>query len=469
MPEKTPDTANRSARDYYSKALAALERNNIDYAIEMFRQSLTIEPNFIKCRQYLRATQSKRAQSAGGFKKMMSAAKATPLLTKGKMAVNKNPIEAMDIAEQALSDDPTSSQALQLLAEASDAGNFPETAIQTLEHYCKLNAKDTKALHWLGRTYAKVQNFEMARDVYDRILQLNPADFDAQRGLKDSTAHGAMAGGGWNKAGSYRDVMKDKKEAVALEQQSRVVRAEDMVENLINENLAKLNADPGNVVVQRELGKLYGQKSNFDKALEYLETIFKSEGGADPSLEKEIGELHIRRIDTYVTAKKQQLAAEPANAEVIQAEITAFEQERDALQLADAERLVERYPNELLYRYDLGILYMKTGNLNGAIEQLQKAIGQPQRRVASLNCLGQCFEQVGLHDLAIDQYLKAIEELPMMDGLKKDLVYNLGRAYETIGEPDKAVAEFKKIAAVDFSYRDVRDKITRKPAPKPTD
>jgi tetratricopeptide (TPR) repeat protein len=158
------------------------------------------------------------------------------------------------------------------------------------------------------------------------------------------------------------------------------------------------------------------------------------------------------------------LAAEPARAAELKKQITDIEQEHDKLLLANAERLVERYPNDLLYRYDLGALYMKMGNPQGAIEQFQKSVGQPQRRVPSLNFLGQCFQQLGLHDLAVDQYIKAAEELPTLDGLKKDILYNLGKTYEALGQNEKAIAEYKKIAAVDFSFRDVREKITLKPA-----
>jgi hypothetical protein len=54
----------------------------------------------------------------------------------------------------------------------------------------------------------------------------------------------------------------------------------------------------------------------------------------------------------------------------------------------------------------------------------------------------------------------------MMDNLKKEITYNLGTCYEAMGETEKALAEFKKIAAVDFGYRDVRQKVTRKSPPK---
>ncbi len=464
MAETTLDDLDRRARDLFNKAIAALERDNLDYAIELFMQTLAIAPNFTQGRKYLRAAQTKRAESTGKLKQMMAAAKVTKLLGAAKIA--KDPLEAMQLAEQALCEDPRSGPALLTLAEAAEAAQLPETAAQTLDTYTKLNPRDTKALHWLARLYVGMRQFDKAREVYERLLQINPKDFAAQKGLQDATAAGAMAGGGWEQATSYRDVIKDKEEAVALEQQSRVVRAEDMIENLIRETLVKAQQDPNNPIYQRELGKLYAQKGDFDTALQYLETLFASEAGADPTLEKEINDIKCKRVSAKIAAKKAELAANPANAAAIENEIAALEKELSQLQLAEAERLVEKYPNELMYRFDLGVLYMKTGNIAGAIEQFQRSVGHPQRRVASLNYLGQCFQQEGLLDLAVDQYLKALEELPMMDGLKKEITYNLGTCYEQMGEQEKAIAEFKKIAAVDFGFRDVRQKIMRKPTPK---
>ena len=466
MAEKNPNNVHPTAKGFYDKALAALERNNLDYAIEMFVQCLGIEPNFTQARQYLRATQMKKTESAGGLKRMLTAGKLMPFLTKAKVSLQKNPAEAMTLAERALTEDPKNGQALSLLAEAAEAANLPETVVQTLETYTRLNPKDVKGLHWLASAYTSAGQHDQARETYERILQINPADFDAQKKLKDATAHGAMAGGGWEEAKSFRDALKDEKESVALEQESRMVRAEDMIENLIKEKLQALAKDPENPVIQRELGKLYTQKEKYEEALRYLEPLYAKEGGADPELEREIADVKVKRLQSTIDQKKKQLETNPANAAALGNEIASLEKELDQVKLSDAERLVERYPNDLMYRYDLGVLYLKTGNLNGAIEQFQKSRGQPQRRVASLNYLGQCFQQLGFADMAIDVFNEAINEIPTMDGLKKELLYNLGCAYENMGQPDKAVAEFKKIAAVDFGFRDVREKIMRKPGPK---
>ena len=466
MAEKTTDTINRLASDFHQKALAALERNNIDYAIEMFIQCLNIEPNFTKARQYLRAAQMKKTESAGGFKRMFAAAKLTPLLTKARMAVGKNPTEAMTLAEQALTQDPKNGQALNILAEAAENAQFPETVVQTLETYTRLNPRDTKSLHRLARAYTVTDQHDLARDTYERLLQINANDFEAQKGMKDSTADSAMAGGGWEEAESYRDVIKDKDEAVTLEQESRVVRAEDVIANLIKGKLAALAQEPDNPVIQRELGKLYAQQENFEEALRYLEGLYSKEGGSDSSLEYDIADIKIKRADAKLTEKKQQLKTNPVNAAALENEIAVLETELDQLKIREAEHLIDKYPNDLAYRYELGVLYMRTGNIQGAVEQFQRSVGQPQRRVASLNYLGQCYQQMGLHDMAIDTFNEAIKEIPSMDGLKKDLLYNLGCACEVIGDQEKAVGAFKEIAKVDFGFRDVREKIMRKPAPK---
>ncbi len=246
-----------------------------------------------------------------------------------------------------------------------------------------------------------------------------------------------------------------------------MVRAEDMLDSLIKEKLAALAKDPDSSLIQRELGKLYTQRENFDESLRYLEALYAKEGGTDPSLEKEIGDTKIKRLEHKIAQQKKQVENTPADAAALTNEIAALETELEQLRLSEAQRLVERYPNDLMYHYELGTLYMKAGNIDGAVEHLQKSRGQPQRRVASLNNLGQCYQQMGLPDMAVDTYNEAIAELPVMDGLKKELLYNLGIAYELMGDQEKSLAAFKEIAKVDFAFRDVREKIMRRPPPKP--
>jgi hypothetical protein len=59
----------------------------------------------------------------------------------------------------------------------------------------------------------------------------------------------------------------------------------------------------------------------------------------------------------------------------------------------------------------------------------------------------------------VKQLALAESELPVMDELKKEIVYNLGLAYEASKHPDKSLEQWKKIYEVDMSYRDVAARV----------
>jgi hypothetical protein len=65
-----------------------------------------------------------------------------------------------------------------------------------------------------------------------------------------------------------------------------------------------------------------------------------------------------------------------------------------------------------------------------------------------------------MYDLAIGRFSAAVGELPVMDDLKMEIVYNLGLAYELTKQKDKALEDcWKKIYEVDMSYRDVAKRV----------
>ena len=53
----------------------------------------------------------------------------------------------------------------------------------------------------------------------------------------------------------------------------------------------------------------------------------------------------------------------------------------------------------------------------------------------------------------------AKSEIPGMNEQKKDVLYQLGSAYEQQGDMEKAMVEFKALYGADISYRDVAQKI----------
>jgi len=136
-----------------------------------------------------------------------------------------------------------------------------------------------------------------------------------------------------------------------------------------------------------------------------------------------------------------------------------LQQEKLEFQLAECQQRVEKYPTDLGFRFELGVLYFKAGKISEAQKEFQKAQGNPHKRTAALSYLAQCFAKRKIFDLAASTLQDAIKEKPGFDDEKKELIYNLGCVFENMGKKEDAIEQFKLIYKVDTSYRDVEAKV----------
>ena len=457
MPDKSLNEVPRDIRDLYQRGKDALQRQNFDYAFTFFNQVLQREPGFLECRQHLRVAQSKKAgASTGFFKKMFGGASVQPLIAKAQFAKGKNPLEAMQIAEQILETDPSNSSAHKILAECAMDADLPKTACFSYEILLKNSAKDYDLSMAYGEALAKAGQVAKAEQVYTDLMRAFPNRGEINAALKNLSAHTTLREGGYDAladgTGSYRDILKNKEEAVSLEQQSRVVRSDDRTDQLIKEYEVQVAREPGNLKRLRDLAELYRQKKDFDKSLEYYERIRGSEGGADPSLEKAITDTALRRFDHLLG---QLDAANPEHAP----RLAQLQQERTAFQLTETQQRAERYPTDLQIKFELGQLYFAAGRFNEAMGEFQKAQANPQRRLQAMAFLGQCFAAKGMNDMAARRLQEALKEKPGFDDEKKELIYLLGSVLEKMGKKEEAIEQFKQIYEADIGYKDVAAKV----------
>jgi tetratricopeptide (TPR) repeat protein len=288
------------------------------------------------------------------------------------------------------------------------------------------------------------------------LLRDHPGDGDLNQALKNLSARKTMDQGGYaalaDGSGSYRDILRNKTEASSLEQEKRVVKTEDTTERLIGEYEARLQTEPGNLKLVRSLAELYTQKKQFDRALEYYERIRSSSMGNDPSLDTAIANTIVRRFDHQIASLNPFDAEHAAQVAVIQAEKQAF-------QLTECQKRVEKFPTDLAIRYEMGVLYFQSGKISEAIQEFQKAQGNPHKRLAAMSLLAQCFAKRKMYDLAARTLQNAIKEKVVFDDEKKDLIYNLGCVLEGMGKKEDAVEQFKIIYETDIGYKDVSAKV----------
>ena len=225
-----------------------------------------------------------------------------------------------------------------------------------------------------------------------------------------------------------------------------------MIDRLIREGEGRLPREPKNLKLLRSLAELYAQKKDFDRALEYCERIRASEGGTDPSLDRMISEMTIKKYNHVMSL------LDPAAPDFAQ-ETARLEAERQAFQLQECQQRAERYPTDLQIRFELGELYFQAGKITEAIGEFQKAQANPQKRLQAMGYLGQCFARRGMNDSAVRMFQNAIREKAIFDDEKKDLIYQLGCVLEKMGKAEEAIEQFKQIYEVDIGFKDVAAKV----------
>jgi tetratricopeptide (TPR) repeat protein len=125
----------------------------------------------------------------------------------------------------------------------------------------------------------------------------------------------------------------------------------------------------------------------------------------------------------------------------------------------DLAQRVERYPNDLHLRFELGKQYFTYGYYDEALAHLQLSQKSPKDRLWSLYYLAMCFLNQGQTDMAVMQLETARDSLPTMDDLKKNVVYQLGLCAEEAGDLEKAYQYYKDVYSTDVGFADLAERM----------
>ena len=454
--EKTDQQA-QQAQNFFNKGVAAFERGNFDIAIDLLMQCVTFSPGFSRARRVMRAAQiakfkkekkGKMAAQVQEFSAMVLRMKIAGLLKAGKTDA------ALLECEKLLTMNPLQSQNVELAVATADAAGHPEAALFTVEAAYENNPDDMVLLRRVADYYMAVGDYTKARDAYVKLNAFLPNDQAIYKQLKDAEARMTMAAGWEETAGKkdgYRDLIANKDQAKQLDIQAKAVVSGSDADELIVEARARIEKEPNNLNLYRALARLYTQNKRFDEAVEALESARKV-NAADPELDRAITAAKISGFETKIEALKA--AGDAAGA-------AEMETEMDQFVFDDLSSRVQRYPNDLKLRYELGLQYFKYDYFDDAIGQLQLAQRSPKERVEALYYLAKCFSKKGQRDMAIMQLETANEQLLIMDDLKKKIVFELGVLAEESGDIEKAFGYYKDVYGADIGFEDIGVRMER--------
>lgn len=446
------------AKAFFANARKAAERKQYDYAIDMYLSGLARAPEALEEGHLPLCELGLQRRGKGGKKPSM--------MEKVKRMRGKSPLEQMLNAEYLFVKDPDNLSYAEAMLKAAIEGGFSRTAhwIANLIFQTN-NALEKPSLQTyllLKDSYKALGQYDKAVAACQRAFRMKPDSKELADEFKNLSAELTMFRGNYNGQGDFRQSIRDQETQAKLYAQDRVIKTEDYRIAAVEDARKAYAKEPElakNIFTLAEaLADLETDKAE-NEAIQLLEDAYVR--SHEFPFKEQAGLLRLRQLRRKLREAKKQLEARPDGSEERErvADLTAT--------LHDAEtehyRLcVENYPTDLAHKYEYALRLMRNGQYNDAIPLFQEAQKDPRRRISAMDKVGYCFFMKGWYADAIDVFRQAIDTYEIKDdAMAKELRYNLARAYEEQGEKDKALDIYRKIAQLDFCYRDVGARVDR--------
>ena len=439
----------QKAQNFTNRGRQALETGRYELAVDMLMEAVSAAPDILETRKLLRAAQIANFKKNGkvGFGAklgyMMARQKILGLVKKGKG------VEAMAEAEKLLCQNPLDADNIEAAVKAAEAAGKAEHAAISVEAAYECSNKDPSLLERVATYYTMAKRWDKVRDAYQKLSEMKPGDQRVMQLLKNAEAQATM-NSGWTetvgKKGGFQALIANKEQAAKLDAANKAVVTGDDAELLIQEKLKQIEAEPKNMNARRALARIYIQGKRFYEAIDVLQQAIEVSGTMDPELDRMLSQTKVQYYD-------QQIEALRANGQ--EDDAVALEGEKNQFVFDDLAARVERYPNDLHLRFELGKQYFTYGYYDDALTHLQLAQKSPKDRLWALYYLAMCFLAQDQVDMGVMQLETARDAIPTMDDLKKKVVYQLGLCAEASGDLEKAYQYYKEVYSSDVGFEDL--------------
>jgi tetratricopeptide (TPR) repeat protein len=142
--------------------------------------------------------------------------------------------------------------------------------------------------------------------------------------------------------------------------------------------------------------------------------------------------------------------------------LASLKEKLDAYELHECRHRVKAEPANAQFRLELGRCMARQGRHDDAIGEFQQArsLGNGEAKRLSFELAGQSFEAKGLPKLAERSYQDALKLTDADDQASVlSLHYRLGRVSEALGNLAAAEEHYNEVAATDYSYQDVAERL----------
>lgn len=432
---------------HIQKAEEALRRRNFDFAAELYRQLVDLDPDLGEARAGLRRACQKRAEKKG--KNWLRSVGGAMPLTRAKALFKLGKFGAASRAlEDYLAKAPTDVDGNLLLGQSLEGAGWDRSARAVYEYLAEIAPDDAEGLRRAGALARRCGDAPKALEYFERALAVDPRDREALKARKDLAAETALSAARYDEVGHSREVMRRPEGAKAEGDRSWQRSEEQLRQELeqLEQDCLEGEPEPQPWIRRAEICEHLG---DLDQALEMVER----------GLEYRIDSpsLLTRAVEMRLKLLKRQVAR--AGKDGNEAEAENLERQLREVELEDCRRRVELSPGDASLRLQLGRRLLRAGELDPAVAELQRAQSDPRVGAEALFLLGRCFQEKGIHDLARSKFEQALEGIGTINDRAKEILYSLAAISEAEGNSAAARSFYIRIYEVDIGYRDVAAKM----------
>jgi tetratricopeptide (TPR) repeat protein len=440
----------------FQRANEAALKQNYDYAITMYTQCCKLCPDNLLYRQSLHGVLKKKY---GDNKKGSRMAAVRVMGPKGKIKraqLQKNYLQVVDYCEEGLQYNPWDVGLLSDEAEALAKLGYSDIAVFVLTEALQVDSENPAVNRQLGQVYEDMGEFEKAITCWSRVKKAVPADEEADRRVKNLAARETMRVGGLD----VSERGEPASETSPTRASARAAQPAPTPEPVspTAELEARIQADPSEVSNYVRLAEHYRRAKDLAKAQELLKKAVALPGGEQRARD-ELDGVHLEILRHNLGLAERRLEESPDDPQ-LQDKVQKAQAQLASYDLNVHRRRYESRPQDVGLRFELAERLFQAGQIDEAIPHFQAVRGDARRGFRALLMLGQCFEAKGNTKLALRNLQDALKAVPAADGEgTKEVHYRLGRLYEKLQQPAEAEEHFNEVAALDYGYRDVAQRL----------
>lgn len=451
------DNKSKHATTFWKKGTEAMSKENWDYAIEMFGKAVEFVPDNLAYRQTLRGVEYRKyGNNKSGAK--MAGMKLMGIRGRIKRHRMKNEWPAVDrIAEEGLTVNPWDAHLNADMAEACKNQGFEEVAIFGYQKALEMEPDNKEYNRALAELLERRGDYSNAVKCWERIQKIDPLDGEARSKVTQLHASSMMDTGGYEKAQNTQEVQKGYEKSVTGQPQEVVGPGMSLEADLQR----AIRKDPANKDNYLKLADYYKREGRLEESAAQFQKALEASGG-DANIREQLEDVQLDMLRKNLDLAREALARS-ADDETARKNVGALGGELVQREIEILSSRVKRYDADMKLKLQLARKLMKIKKYPQAIPLLQRAANDPRLKGEVLVNLGKCFIAEKQHAMARRQFEKAIPELnyDADPEVYKESLYLLARLCEEAKDRNIAEDHYSDILAVDYEYKDVRERLER--------